>query len=378
LTNRFRDIDKIFHSSGVNKFSLKKIYRPRAESPFVPFVFTDGTVKYLWCTFTKNQVDLDVYNEDVKNLLKEYIIKLAQNGIDVIRLDAVGYLIKKRGTNSFMLPETRDVINWLGETAHSNGILILPEIHGHYSYQIKLSNMKNVDYVYDFQLPLLTLYAIYNKNSSAIKKWLKIRPDNIVSVLDTHDGIPIVDAEDLLNENEISEISKEIIFNGGNETKRASGDNGAQNVDTYQINCTYYSALGKNDDSYIVARAIQFFIPGIPQVYYVGLLAGENDSEKFKETNIGRDINRHNYSQEEIERELKRDVVKRLMKLVKFRNSYPIFDGKFSVGKSDDKKLILRWHKSKLFLEAKIDLEKNKIEINYVNKKTKKEETMEF
>jgi len=378
ITNTLRDIDKIFHSAGVSKVSLKKIYRPRAESPFVPFILKGGTVEYLWCTFTKEQADLDVYNEDVKKLLEEYIVKLTQNGIKIIRLDAVGYLIKKRGTSSFMLPETKDFINWLGEISRKNRVLALPEIHNHYDYQIELSRMKNVDYVYDFQIPLLVLYVIYNKNSATIKKWLKIRPNNTINALDTHDGIPVVDVEDLLTEEQIAETSKKIIFNGGNETKRASGNSGAQNVDTYQINCTYYSALGENDDDYIVARAIQFFIPGIPQVYYVGLLAGKNDAEKLRETNIGRDINRHNYTIKEIEYEMKRNVVKRLMKLMEFRNNYPIFDGKFSVGGSDDKNLIFRWRKDKLFLEVIVDLNKKRVSAHYLNAKTNKEKQIEF
>ncbi len=378
LVNKFRNADKIFHSFGVDKFLLKKIYRPRIKSPFVPFIFKDRSVKYLWCTFTKNQIDLDIYNDNIKKLLKTYITKLTYNGIKIIRLDAAGYLIKKRGTSSFMLPETRKVISWLGKVAHNNGALILPEVHDQYDHLIKLSALKNVDYIYDFQLPLLILHSIYNKNFSAVKNWLRIRPNNIISVLDTHDGIPVIDLKNLLSKNELLEISKRIISNGGNEAKKASINNDMQDIDIYQINCTYYSALGENENNYIIARAIQFFIPGIPQIYYVGLLAGKNDIEKLKKTNIGRDVNRHNYSKKEIKQELKRNIVKRLMKLVKFRNNYPIFDGNFSIEESSDKKLILNWYKNKLFLKVKIDLDKSNVKVNFINEKTNQEETVEF
>ena len=47
----------------------------------------------------------------------------------------------------------------------------------------------------------------------------------------------------------------------------------------HQYNCTYYSALHANPRHYLLARAIQFFTPGLPMVYYVGLLAGRNDHE---------------------------------------------------------------------------------------------------
>ena len=75
-------------------------------------------------------------------------------------------------------------------------------------------------------------------------------------------------------------------------------DEPTNNLDIYQINCTYYSALGNNDAAYLLARAIQFFAPGIPQVYYVGMLAGENDLELLENTKEGRNINRHYYTAE--------------------------------------------------------------------------------
>jgi sucrose phosphorylase len=100
-----------------------------------------------------------------------------------------------------------------------------------------------------------------------------------------------------------------------------------KNMDVYQVNCTYYSALGENDDAYVVARAIQMFAPGIPQVYYVGILAGKNDLTLLEKTKHGRDINRHGYTVAEIGEEVKRTVVQKLLKLLEFRNTFPAFDG---------------------------------------------------
>jgi len=45
----------------------------------------------------------------------------------------------------------------------------------------------------------------------------------------------------------------------------------------------------------------RFCSPGIPQVYYVGLLAGANDMDLLAKTGVGRDINRHYYKREEID-----------------------------------------------------------------------------
>jgi len=379
IINAWRRKDKIFHLTGINKFYLKKIYRPRFESPLVKFKFQNGQEKYLWCTFTKSQIDIDVNNHQVKKLLRSYINNLAQNKINIIRLDAVGYVIKKRGTPSFLLPETQDFIRWISHICRQKNIIPLPEVHNHYSCQLDLTKISGVDYVYDFQLPLLVLHAIYKKTSQNLKNWLNIRPEKTFTTLDTHDGLPIIDTEDLLSKDEIKETSAKIIQNGGNATKRASGENGAQNVDIYQINCTYYSALNENDDAYIVARTIQFFIPGIPQIYYVGLLAGKNDLEKFQITNIGRDLNRHNYTESEIEKEISHPVIQRLIKLIKFRNNYPIFNDHFSFEKnSPDHILKLHWKKEDLSLTVEINFKNQKATAKYIDLKTGEETKITF
>lgn len=114
-------------------------------------------------------------------------------------------------------------------------------------------------------------------------------------------------------------------------------------LDLYQVNSTYYSALGCNDQHYIAARAVQFFLPGVPQVYYVGALAGKNDMELLRKTNNGRDINRHYYSTAEIDENLQRPVVKALNALAKFRNELDAFDGTFSYSADGDTSISFTW-----------------------------------
>jgi sucrose phosphorylase len=115
-------------------------------------------------------------------------------------------------------------------------------------------------------------------------------------------------------------------------------------MDVHQIRGTYYSMLDCNDTAYLAARAIQFFTPGIPQVYYVGLMAGKNDNEAVERTGEGREINRHNYTLAEISRETKKDVVKRLITLIRFRNAHPAFGGTFKVDACDDQSINLSWN----------------------------------
>jgi sucrose phosphorylase len=114
--------------------------------------------------------------------------------------------------------------------------------------------------------------------------------------------------------------------------------------------------LNCNDDAYLAARAIQFFAPGIPQVYYVGLLAGENDVQNVNLTGEGREINRHNYSMHEIETAVQKSVVQRLLKLIRFRNDYPAFNGEFKVEDSTENEIKLSWQKTKCACTLHIDL----------------------
>ena len=117
--------------------------------------------------------------------------------------------------------------------------------------------------------------------------WVRVRPNNAVNVLDTHDGIGVIDIgsdqldrslKGLIPDEDVDALVRTIHRNTHGESSAATGA-AASNLDLYQVNSTYYSALGCNDQHYLAARAVQFFLPGVPQVYYVGALAGRNDMD---------------------------------------------------------------------------------------------------
>ena len=143
--------------------------------------------------------------------------------------------------------------------------------------------------------------------------------------------------------------------NSGGQSRQATGA-AASNLDLYQVNCTFYDALGRDDEAYLAARALQCFLPGVPQVYYVGLLAGENDMALLAHSGVGRDINRHRYSLPEIEAQLQRPVVQGLMDLLRLRNRHPAFGGQFSVPGDDPHGLRLRWDHGTHWAELSLDL----------------------
>jgi sucrose phosphorylase len=358
----FLACDKVF-PDGASAADLEAIYRPRPTPPFTTVPLADGTRTKLWTTFTPDQIDIDVAHPRGREYLDRILEALARSGVSSVRLDAVGYAIKRAGTSCFMLPETFAFIDELSARARRLGLEVLVEVHSHYRRQIEIA--QQVDWVYDFALPPLVLRALFKGTAGALKAWIEVRPQNAVTVLDTHDGIGIIDIgadpqdreanPGLVADAEIDALVERIHANSNGESRRATGG-AASNLDLYQVNCTFYDALARNDLAYLLARAIQFFVPGIPQVYYVGLLAGSNDMELLETTNVGRDINRRRYTRAEIERELERPVVERLSALIRLRNTHPAFAGEFEIAASPDSTLDLRWRNGGEFARLHVDL----------------------
>lgn len=312
------------------------IYKRKPRAPYVEAHFADGTSEKVWCTFDEEQIDINCKSDTAKKFIRDNLETLCKHGAALIRLDAFAYATKKAGTSCFFIePEVWEFLKECEEIISPYGVEILPEIHEHYTMQEKIAGKDF--YVYDFALPMLLINAIYFGRTCYLKHWFEICPRKQFTTLDTHDGIGVVDVKDLLPDEEI-ERTKEGIFQYGANVKKIYNTAAYNNLDIYQVNCTYYSALGDDDAAYLLARAVQFFAPGIPQVYYVGLLAGKNDLKLLEETRVGRNINRHYYTLEELETETGRPVVQKLLALMKFRNTHPAFDGTFrmeSCGESE-------------------------------------------
>jgi sucrose phosphorylase len=230
---------------------------------------------------------------------------------------------------------------------------VLVEVHGHYQTQVDVA--RQVDWVYDFALPALVLHALYTRDATPLRRWLEIRPHNAITVLDTHDGIGVADAGGLLAQDALDALIETIHLRSRGESRLASGG-AARNVDASQINCTFYDALGRRDSEYLVARAIQCFVPGIPQIYYVGLLAGTNDLDLLRRTGEGRDINRHYFTPIELQRALAQPVVQSLLALLRIRNTHAAFQGAFHVKAADAMRLALVWEQGTAFARLDVDL----------------------
>lgn len=357
----FLTYDRVF-PHGATQDDLLRIYRPRPGLPFTPITLEDRSRRIAWTTFTSHQIDLDVHDGETRTYLRSILRRFAEHGISTIRADAVGYAIKEAGTSCFMIPETLGFVEELASWAREHGLEVLVEVHAHHETQIALAD--RVDWVYDFALPPLVLHALFTGDGRRLRHWLEVRPRNAVTVLDTHDGIGVLDVgadrlepgrAGLLNPEEIDRLVERIHVNSSGDSRRATGA-AASNVDLYQVNCTYYDALGRDDRRYLVARLLQLFVPGVPQIYYVGLLAGINDVALLEETGVGRDINRHRYTRDEIAEATRRPVVRRLFALIRFRNRHPAFRGDWSLHDTSPGTVRMSWQHGDHRLDLTVEL----------------------
>lgn len=364
----FLTFDRVF-PNGATEEELLRIYRPRPGLPFTYSILANGQKCLLWTTFTPQQVDIDVHHAQGVAYINAILERFHQAGVRAIRLDAVGYAIKKPGTSCFMIPETFDFIGDLTKRAQLLGIEVLVEVHSYYKRQIEIA--RRVDWVYDFALPPLVLHALLKTDAKPLEQWLAIRPQNSITVLDTHDGIGVIDVgadangdPGLLEPSEINDLVESIHRLSNGQSKQATGA-AANNLDLYQVNCTFLDALGNDEALYLIARAIQFFVPGIPQVYYVGLLGGRNDMDLLERSGVGRDINRHYYNAEEVATSLEQPMVKRLLELIRLRNTHPAFNGDCTVASSSRSLLSISWTLNDHWIALNVDLARHRATIEY-------------
>ncbi len=167
-------------------------------------------------------------------------------------------------------------------------------------------------------------------------------------MLDTHDGIGIIDAgpsgdrPGLIDEDEMAAIFARAAEATGGHAAIASVIPAWMSL-PHQINATFFSALGADADAYLLARAVQLWLPGHPQLYYVGLLAGLDDIALFEQTGQGRDVNRHVYSQAEFDAALAGEVTQAQLALVRIRSRNAAFGGEFRYRVVADSAIELTW-----------------------------------
>ncbi len=294
------------------------------------------------------QMDLNIKSPLVWDFYGDTLDKLAGYGAQIVRLDAFAYAPKEPGLKNFLNdPGTWDLLDEVKRLADRRGLKLLPEIHSRYEERIHETIAAKGFMTYDFFLPGLLIDAFERKDSTTLVRWIgDILSKGIrtVNMLGCHDGIPLLDLKGLLDDEQIDALIQTVKGRGG-YVKDLHG----QKAMYYQVNATYYSALGESDAKLLLARAIQLFMPGKPQVWYLDLFAGKNDHAAVERAGSGghKEINRTNLSVAAIAEGLARPVVQQQLELLRFRNTCPAFgfDSECEIVETSHDRVSLVWRK---------------------------------
>ena len=320
------------------------------------------------------QMDLNIKSPLVWEYYEYTLKKLADYGAEIIRLDAFAYAPKEPGAKNFLNePGTWDLLEGIKTLADKYGLTLLPEIHSRYEEKIHEKLSEKGFITYDFFLPGLIIDAFERNTNEFLIRWIRDMQEKgirVVNMLGCHDGIPLLDLKGLLADEQIHKLIDIVVKRGG----YVKDLHGKKNI-YYQVNATYYSALGEDDAKLILARAIQIFMPGKPQVWYLDLLAGKNDHAAVEKAGPSghKEINRTNLTQEKAFKELGEDVVLRQLSLLRFRNTFPAFgfDAKLIIHDTPPGILKLRWENHGCTATLEADLKHYSSIISATNEKGK-------
>ena len=316
------------------------------------------------------QMDLNARSEKVWDFYDETLKKLREYGAKLVRLDAFAYLHKQPGeVNFFNKPGTWDYLERLRDIAQKYDLVLLPEIHSEYGFGLHEEVAEKGFPIYDFFFPGLVIDALDRGTNRYLLRWIEeVMEKNVktVNMLGCHDGIPVLDLKGkeafgitrggLLSDDEIDGVIEAIMDRGG-RVKNLYGPDGKK-ISYYQVNATFFSALGEDERKLRLARAIQMFMPGIPQVWYLDLFAGKNDYAAADKGGTGghKEINRTTLANSDIEQGLKRIVVQDQLRLMRMRNNSRAFDGELEVAKTDEHRLGLTWRNNGCAARLEADL----------------------
>jgi glycosidase len=316
------------------------------------------------------QMDLNAGSEKVWDFYDQTLARLRGYGATLVRLDAFAYLHKEAcKPNFFNKPGTWEYLDRLKSIARKYDLTLLPEIHSEFGYGLHEEVAASGFPIYDFFFPGLLIDALDRGTNRHLLRWveeLQEKGIRTINMLGCHDGIPVLDLrgkdmlgisrEGLLSDEEIDATIERIMDRGG-RVKNLYGPDG-EKISYYQVNATFFSALGEDERKLRLARAIQMFMPGIPQVWYLDLFAGKNDyAAADKGGTAGhKEINRTTLSTGDIDQGLRRIVVQDQLQLIKLRNSSAAFYGVLQVADTDPQHLEMTWTNGNTTATLRADL----------------------
>lgn len=387
-----------FKKEEIPQEELKKVSRPRATPLLTPFKTAKGE-RWVWTTFSvensTDQVDLNYKNPEVLLEFIKIILFYLQNGVRIFRLDSIPYIWKEVGTDCKNLPQVHTIVSLFREILDIVCPAALIVTQASVTFEENLSYFGEKDQeaqlIYNFVLPTAVLADFYSQkarylNILASRMIVSHDDCSFLNILAVHDGIGVSGAKGLLSDQDLTNMYQKIKNQGGMLSYHNLFD-GTKTV--VEMNTTWWSALNNPSISlrmeepfelqlqkFITSYAIAMSLAGIPAVYYLSLIGGENDLRLFEKTGTKRDINRTNYDFAELVKKLSNDksrearVFKAMTDLIQKRKSFSAFHPNarqevltldprvFALLRSDGSQTVLAMH----------NLSKQPVEVKYKDK----------
>lgn len=357
--------DKFFFEASPED-DLSAVVRPRT-TPLLQEVETSNGTRHVWCTFSHDQIDLDFRNPEV---LLEFlrIIRLhLDNGVRMIRLDAVAFLWKEVGTPSIHLPQTHEIIKLIRLLCDNTAekVVLITETNVPKAENLSYFGARDEAHmIYNFPLPPLILHAMMAGDATHLVQWQKAMPPAPLgcayfNFTASHDGIGMRPAEGLLSHEEQARMIETVRHAGGMVSMRALPCGGES---PYELNTTFYEALTETFDGpdafhferFICSQTIVMSLEGIPAFYIHSLLATPNDHDAVEKRGMNRAINRHRWDYTELrgllddETSLQARVMRELrarLELRKMQSAFHPNATQFTLNSGDDRVFTL-WRQS--------------------------------
>ena len=324
------------------KFDTSKVTRPRTSDLLNPIKTLEGE-RYIWCTFSIDQVD---YNFSKPEVLYEFvliIIYYLTKGITVFRFDAVAFIWKKIGTSCINHHKTHEIVRLFRTLLSylSPKAVLVTETNTPARENVSyFGNGNEAHWIYNFSLPPILVYSILSGDSSYIEKLTMSMPPSqlgtaYLNFIASHDGIGLRPAESFLSQNEIEKFINHMEKNGGKISYRSNNTN---TPEPYEINISLMDAMKESFDKesklylkrFICVHTIMLSLEGVPAIYIHSLFGSSNDYDLFKITKQNRSLNRGKIKVSEI---MKSDhpnehhtIFNEIKNLIKIRKKQPAFN----------------------------------------------------
>lgn len=292
---------------------VSNVVRPRT-SPLLTPVHTREGKRYVWTTFSADQVDVNFKNPDVLFEYLDILFYYISMGVKIIRLDAIAYLWKEPGTPCIHLPQTHEIVKLMRDVIDlaAPGVILLTETNVPHKENISyFGDGDEAHMVYQFPLPPLILHALLNGDARCLTSWARSLPAppigcTFLNFTASHDGIGVRPLESIVPDDEIAALAEAVKARGGQVSYKSNPD-GSQSP--YELNITYFDALSEPRQApgplhiarFLCSQTIAMSLQGVPAFYFHSLTATPNWHDGVKQTGRARTINRRKWNEDELE-----------------------------------------------------------------------------